>query len=386
MQKKTKARLIEFSAIFIFLLLGTGLPILLTYEPEINIEITSDKDFRKLKFPGNGSVDNPYIIENLIISHALKKAISIKNTESYFIIRNCSFSYNLFNGIYLEGVKTGTSKIYDNIIIGHSKAGIEIVYSNQIEIYDNICIDNKRGILLNISNDCLIENNIIYTLRPADRFGNRKTGIEIEASDSASILGNYFERLATGISFIEGENCIISDNTFDSLTHIDIKFLYSNQNQIRNTISTNNGISFITFIDSNENSIINCTSQDNQYGIRIASSNYNNILNNTFLKNTLGIYLSSENQENIISYNKFINCTNEGVSIVFSNLNKVHHNSFYFNNLGNPSQSKDDGTNNFWFDIDLSEGNYWNGWNVSLPYLISGSANTTDPFPLSLPI
>ncbi|MEE9409944.1 MAG: right-handed parallel beta-helix repeat-containing protein [Candidatus Heimdallarchaeota archaeon] len=386
MQKKTKGRLIEFSAIFIFLIIGAGLPILLTFEPERNIEIESDKDFKRNKFPGNGSIDNPYIIENFTISNALKRAISVQNTESYFIIRNCSFSYNLFNGIYLDGIKTGTAKIYNNVIIGHSRAGIQIINSDQIEIYDNIYIDNKHGIWLNNSDGCIIENNIIYTIRPADRYGNRKTGIRIDESNDVEIIGNYFERLAYGISVLNGENCLISDNILETLTHVDIELINSTLCQIENNISSENNLYFISLIDSNEISIINCTSLDNIYGIFIFSSENNYILNNTFVKNYIGIYLVGDNQENIITYNEFFNSTHEGVNIGSGILNKVYHNSFFYNNLVYPSQVKDDGTSNSWFDINLSEGNYWSGWNVSLPYLISGSANTTDPFPLSLPI
>ncbi len=386
MKKPRKELYLEVIAILAFLVIGAGVPILVTYEKPDYFEIESDKDFRKYKFPGNGSLENPYIIENFTISEAQKRAISIRNTNSYFIIRNCSLSYNFFGGIRLENIRPGTAKIYDNFINGHSVAGIHAKASNQVEIYNNILIENERGILVENSSNCIITNNEIYVYRPADRFGTQKRGIVIEDSDNIYVMSNYFRKLAYGIKVLFCNDIILSNNTFDSLTHIDIELLNCTQSQITNSQSSNNGILFINLIYSNENSVFNCTSMESSNSMRIDSSNFNSVLNNTFLKNFSGITILGENQENLILYNEFINCTNEGVSITDGDSNIIHHNSFFYNNLGDSSQAEDNGINNSWFDIDLSEGNFWNGWNVSLPYLISGSANSTDPFPLSIPI
>ena len=71
----------EIAAVLILLIIGVSIPVVLSiiYEKEINIEIKKDNDFKKYKFPGNGSESNPYIIENLSIIRAKKRGISIYN-------------------------------------------------------------------------------------------------------------------------------------------------------------------------------------------------------------------------------------------------------------------------------------------------------------------
>jgi len=118
----------------IFVLLGVGLPILLTWEKVDYIVIKSDKDFKKYKFLGEGTKTEPYIIANLTISNQLKRGIYIEGTTKYFVIRDCFFAYNVFSGIFIKSVKNGTGKIINNMSIGHSIAGIHVIATNGIEI------------------------------------------------------------------------------------------------------------------------------------------------------------------------------------------------------------------------------------------------------------
>lgn len=52
------------------------------------IRIENNSDFSLYSFPGNGTVDNPYIIENLSISNGSISNIVIINSSAHFIIRN----------------------------------------------------------------------------------------------------------------------------------------------------------------------------------------------------------------------------------------------------------------------------------------------------------
>ena len=65
--------------------------------------------------------------------------------------------------------------------------------------------------------------------------------------------------------------------------------------------------------------------------------------------------------------------------------NEIHRNNFIDNNLGGSSQGFDDGTDNTWYDIITSKGNYWNDWSGSGSYAIDGSANCVDLYPLGSP-
>ncbi len=63
---------------------------------EINSSITilSDMDFMSQNFPGNGSLTNPFIIENQRIESD-EACIRIENTRSHFMIRNCHFWHRM---------------------------------------------------------------------------------------------------------------------------------------------------------------------------------------------------------------------------------------------------------------------------------------------------
>ncbi|MHA2004842.1 MAG: right-handed parallel beta-helix repeat-containing protein [Candidatus Thorarchaeota archaeon] len=58
------------------------------------IEISSNSDFEEIGFRGDGSLESPYIIENLriSISEPLQSCIFIRYTSAYFIIQNCELN------------------------------------------------------------------------------------------------------------------------------------------------------------------------------------------------------------------------------------------------------------------------------------------------------
>ena len=70
-----------------------------SYITSDSIEITSNSDFLNQGWPGTGTLEDPYVIENLqIISDRI--CISISGTTDHFIIKNCSLnSEDLGNGI-----------------------------------------------------------------------------------------------------------------------------------------------------------------------------------------------------------------------------------------------------------------------------------------------
>ncbi|MBA7553901.1 hypothetical protein ES705_46505 [subsurface metagenome] len=70
----------------------------------------------------------------------------------------------------------------------------------------------------------------------------------------------------------------------------------------------------------------------------------------------------------------------------FTRQNLVYHNSFVNNNPNGHSQAKDGGRHNKWYNESLKEGNYWSDWWGILPYVIDGSANAKDMYPLEAPL
>ena len=64
----------------------------------------------------DGTEVNPYIIRDQVIDGAGVNCISIRNTDAYFIIQNCTV-FNGLNGIYFENVFNGeirNNTLYNN--------------------------------------------------------------------------------------------------------------------------------------------------------------------------------------------------------------------------------------------------------------------------------
>ncbi|MHA1686280.1 MAG: NosD domain-containing protein [Candidatus Heimdallarchaeaceae archaeon] len=163
-----------------------------------DIIISSQDDWAKYNFQGNGSYSNPFLIANLSIAQ-----IDISNIADSFIIENCTISagiqissvksafiivqnnifltsgdainlYNIRTGIFRNNVLTHTLASYSHFgIISSFCEGLSIV-NNTINFFDtaiylsstsetyvvnNTIGDNSLGILGRSVNSCLFINN-----------------------------------------------------------------------------------------------------------------------------------------------------------------------------------------------------------------------------------
>jgi parallel beta-helix repeat protein len=204
--------------------------------PHYPIRITND-DFFNLDngvVAGTGSKEDPYIIENWVISAKNANGIEIRNTTACFIIRNCLVEnggkLNNF-GIYLESVANGK---VENCICENSIYGIYLsdsVINNSI--INNTCLNNQHGIILEDSSNNIIANNTCSN--------NVWYGITLNYYSSNNILDN--------------NNC--SNNSYG----ICIRYL------------------------SDNNTVLNNICSNNAYGIGLSSSDSNFIFHNNFLDN-----------------------------------------------------------------------------------------------------
>ncbi|MCG2826062.1 MAG: right-handed parallel beta-helix repeat-containing protein, partial [Thermoplasmatales archaeon] len=236
--------------------------------PHAPIYINGDDDFASQAesegWIGIGSATNPYIIENYDINAGTAHGIEIRNTNVYFIIRNCMIHDGKISedgvygnyGIFFHNVKNGT---VDNITS----------YSNFVGIY-----------MQSLSNNQLI-NCTVY---------NNSEGIYLYSASNNQII-----------------KCTVYDNArgiwLDN---------YPANNQITNSTVYNNPYGISLYYSSN-NKIVNCVVYNNGHGLWLYYSSDNQIakcdVNNSF-KNGIYLYYSSNNK---IHYCNIYNNTDYGV-------------------------------------------------------------------------
>ncbi|UJG44064.1 MAG: right-handed parallel beta-helix repeat-containing protein [Candidatus Heimdallarchaeum endolithica] len=173
------------------------------------ISITSDSDFISLGFPGSGTEEDPYIIENYFIEGIQRKGLGINifGTTKYFIIRNCILK-NFERGIVISNCKEGTAKLENNTIINCRELGIYVFNTYGSIIKDNWCEDCElSGIRTENSNGSIFNDNILY---------RNEEGISIYTSDDNVLTNNtLIKNNRWGIALIWGsKNNSVNYNYF----------------------------------------------------------------------------------------------------------------------------------------------------------------------------
>ena len=352
------------------------------------IRIHSDDDFEKYGFPGNGSIDLPYIIEghSIIVpetytddngspctavifdiahvtkcfivqnNHLTSKAdcgnipiIHVWDVNTSFIIRDniITGSFRDPIGLCLSGLNSPNSQIHDNLFI--TCIGIELFSSQGPNIENNTFRTCHSGIETYDSANISIQNNFFEL--------NAYThDIDIIRSPSIKIINNTFtnrQRITTNsysryesISSIDSPYCFIINNTFECGG-----ISLSDNDYLTATIQDNlvNGKP-LGFFMNQTGLIIDISTQYGQLKLIICTNieiKYQNLINNTlgieFVNCTNcscsytnfsfiwtdGIYVA--NSKNIsLSYNNFQYLLT-GVYIRYTSPVNLFNNSFYYN-------------------------------------------------------
>ncbi|MCE7740962.1 MAG: hypothetical protein GOP50_00765 [Candidatus Heimdallarchaeota archaeon] len=373
---------------------------IITPQPTINadpiIVIDDDSDFSI--YPGYGNETHPYIIEGFDIEALTvdESGINITGTTVHFEIRNNDVSavklVRGLHGIYVSNVTPNTAKIINNRVMSYER----MIYAEKAEgviIEDNTC--NYIGITGIYVVDCpyaTVENNALYEDNPP----TKKVTEPIDVSIKAGEVDKYFA--------IFLENCsdsIISTNyiDFEGLTVVaggGITVEYSDRITIEYNIVRNIRIDYsqyeyleraglyLSYITNG--TIFNNTVELTDKG-SLSATMCDNLLisNNTFgVSETYGLSFVTTSNCNI-TYNVIQDHPSFAVDISEGSYNNtIHHNHFIDNRIGH-SQARDSGTNNIWWDISTSEGNWWNDWSGG-DYIIDGTAGSVDLYPLGEPI
>ncbi|MFW9957534.1 MAG: nitrous oxide reductase family maturation protein NosD [Candidatus Odinarchaeota archaeon] len=299
-------------------------------------------------WPGNGSFENPYVIEGLDIDlgGAAGHCININNTLANFTVRDCyltgaNMSYGA--GIYLENVSNGKligNTIYNNVI------NILLDQSHSVLVERNIAFDSDYGIVVNgpSSNNTIADNNCSFNSLHGIFLGyssnnntvidntcsNNVYGIDVYESDYDTVIGNDCKNnLFYGVLLSNASYNIVADNIINNSSR-GIYLDGSMYNTVVNNICFSNSNSGILVFLSDSNTVIGNNFTSNSNGIDIKYSSFNTVANNTSTSNT-----------------------NIGISLFYSVTAKIQWNAF----VNNPTNGLDEyGLGN------VFDSNYWSDY------------------------
>lgn len=240
-------------------------------------------------------------------------AIRLKRVEN-FVVKNLVLE-KLFFGIYVEKSKNG--KISNNKIIGDAKEeynsgnGIQLWYSHNIDIENNIVQRVRDGIYLEFSDDCTIKNNVSSH--------NVRYGLHFMFSNDDIYQDNLFEKNGAGVAVMFSKKIKMYNNIFRE-----------------NWGTASYGL---LLKEINDAEIMYNTFEQNTIGINTEGSNRIRYENNNFISNgwaikVLGACYSNTFKGNNFLYNSFDMAYNS----------KVHDNEFdgnYWSNYTGYDLDKD---------------------------------------------
>ncbi|MFW6083343.1 MAG: NosD domain-containing protein [Thermoplasmatota archaeon] len=352
---------------------------------------------------GNGTEDNPIIIENYdIAARSAGNGIMVSNTNLHFIIRNCMvYNAAFISNPYLagEGIATYNSSnglIASNTVFSNGGDGIDLKKSKNISVYMNEASSNKDdGIHVSDSINCRVKNNTVST--------NDDDGIYVDGESKKIIIRNNMVNLNTeySIFLFHTDESLVKDNeiikgragivisdcneiTMNRNIVQDSKFGLYLSNMVKSKINNNevsggdygiyaslasnnlftdnklvsNKLNGITLRLKSENNVLdnNTVSKNDKYGIHLSDSDKNKIYNTTISSNRWVGLLIFNSKDNIIRYNN-ITKNNIGTDIKESAGNLIFNNNF-IKNTKQVSAQKD----NKW-NLDYPKGgNYWSDY------------------------
>lgn len=218
--------------------------------PHDPIVISNDDDFQTQNWPGEGTAEDPYIIEGLNIT-TNDICISIYGTSKHFIIRDCflrSLKGDSMCCIQFHEVSNGSvidckidsgymySKLMGDIIETYYGFGIRIQSSDSCNFTSSIFFNNYYAVSFKDSTSCLLEHNQI---------SQSWEGISIEESISCIVDENNLFNNKEAILLRKSNSCIIVNQTIDgSGSRLGLHLVESTECQISDNQFKNSGISF----------------------------------------------------------------------------------------------------------------------------------------------
>ncbi|MHA1198765.1 MAG: right-handed parallel beta-helix repeat-containing protein [Candidatus Heimdallarchaeaceae archaeon] len=241
------------------------LPTKTHYVERESIIVDNDTHFASFSFPGTGAVDNPYIIENYLITAGAGRGINIQDTTVYFIIRDCHIE-NRGQGIRINNVTANTAIIDNNTCINNGNNGILVLYSEQVNITNNYCNGSSNGISLNAESSYIANNTCL---------NNQLYGISVGGSYSSIIYNNTCKGSYYGIKVSNSNLTVVSKNHCSLNDYYEIGIIESGSCLVVDNVCSDS---------------TNPEGRIHKYGMYLSLSDGSTVENNTFDMSGLSLY------------------------------------------------------------------------------------------------
>lgn len=343
---------------------------------------------------GNGTLTDPYIIENVTINAlSVSSGIEIWDSTAYFIIRNCTL-YNsgwyLGDPWWMAGIKlynTENGRILANNLSFNSQYGLFLGNDcNNNTVANNTMKNNYYGgLYMSGTDDCNSNKILDNNLTSNNDYGIYATNCHYNLFSGNNASDNILSGIRIDMCYYNNiSNNIVNDNDQRGIQ------LYSGSkfNNIVGNIAYRNLYSGIHIgINSDNNTlsgnIANNGRDINARGIQIEEASNTTIFNNTANYNPTHGINTMYSQYNTIKYNMVKGNTNAGIDLYYSNRCRISENTARNNGFGIDLELQDyynlvynntliGGLNGY----DSSGKNYWN--NSVIGNFYSSNTNNKD--------
>jgi parallel beta-helix repeat protein len=299
------------------------------YDEALPIHISNNSDFADQvsanSWDGNGSVNDPYIIEGVNITTSGTSPIQIGNSTVFFEIRGCLLVGGSI-GILLQNVTN--AKVWNNTIQDSQSYGLLVTESDYVIVtnntiqnisgpdstglyslgseyceYSNNTIDsvNGWGILADYSNNCSISANIVSE--------SLHDGIRLRDSSENNITLNIITSGASGIKLGNSHGCRLEKNLVGYSLSDGISIEASSSCVIEDNVVHESGAYSLDLAGDSSDIIANTFYKSQMQGLRIQSDN-NYVTQNNYIENNLALaglatYLDDTGSNNDITGNYY---------------------------------------------------------------------------------
>ncbi len=254
----------------------------------------------------NVTIDGLFII-NVGTSYTSDHAAIRVVRSEHFLIQNVVLE-KLFFGIYIE--KSNNGKIYHNKVIGdaqdeyNSGNGIQLWYSKNVVVEQNIVQKVRDGIYLEFSDNITINDNVST--------GNLRYGLHFMFSNDDIYTNNTFEDNGAGVAVMFSKRIKMYNNTFRKnwgTAAFGILLKEINDAEIKDNIFEENTVA-INIEGSNRIVYSGNDFIRNGYAVKVLGACYTNTFEkNNFLYNSFDLSYNSKINDNVFRDNYWSNYT-----------------------------------------------------------------------------